>query len=100
MELKMKLVSALEKVFLDEEPVEKPEAGRIEGFQNETISFQAAFSLVSPDARVWVWPKIVSPLADYIRVRTDILHHPNKTCGRAHHTYLRDTPIHDRRKGV
>ena len=70
MELKMKLVSALEKVFLDEEPVEKPEAGPIEGFQNETISFQVAFSLVSPDARLWVWPKITSPIAHRVRVRT------------------------------
>ncbi len=93
MELKMKLVSALEKVFLDEEPVEKPEAGRIEGFQNETISFQAAFSLVSPDARVWVWPKIVSPLADYIRVRT-VRHVPVRfTClPDSGDNYLRKTP--------
>ena len=93
MELKMKLVSALEKVFLDEEPVEKPEAGRIEGFQNETISFQAAFSLVSPDARAWVWPKIVSPLADYIRVRT-VRHVPVRfTClPDSGDNYLRKTP--------
>ena len=40
--LQLKLISALEKVFLDEEPVERPEDGLLSGFQNETISFQAA----------------------------------------------------------
>ena len=48
MELKTKLISALEKVFWDEEPVYKPEMGPLEGFQNETISFQVAYTL-SPE---------------------------------------------------
>ncbi|MBQ8954175.1 MAG: DUF4091 domain-containing protein [Clostridia bacterium] len=93
MELKMKLISPLEKVFLDEEPVEKPEAGPIEGFQNETISFQVAFSLVSPDARLWVWPKISSPLEKYIRVRT-VRHVPVRfAClPDSGDNYLRKTP--------
>ena len=42
--LQLKLISALEKVFLDEEPVERPEDGLLSGFQNETISFQAAYT--------------------------------------------------------
>ena len=70
MQLKMKLISALEKVFLDEEPVEKPEAGPLAGFQNETISFQAAYSLTETDApRLWVQPAVRSPLEKYVRVR-------------------------------
>ena len=93
MELKMKLVSALEKVFLDEEPVEKPEAGPIEGFQNETISFQAAYSLAGPDPRAWVAPKVTSPLADYIHVRA-VRHVPVRfTClPDSGDNYLRKTP--------
>ena len=93
MELKMKLVSALEKVFLDEEPVEKPEAGRIEGFQNETISFQAAYSITSADPRLWVQPKVTSPIAAYVHVRT-VRHVPVRfTCmPDSGDNYLRKAP--------
>ena len=44
MELQMKLLSALDKVFLDTEPVERPENGVVSGFRNEVITFQAAYT--------------------------------------------------------
>ena len=69
MEFKAKLVSALEKVFWDEEPVYKPEAGPLEGFQNETISFQVAYSVDPQTARVWLKAEVDSPLAPWVRLR-------------------------------
>ena len=93
MELKMKLISPLEKVFLDEEPVEKPEWGEIAGFQNETISFQAAYCLSPETPRIWVAPRIDSPIADHIRVRS-VRHVPVRfACfPDSGDNYLRKTP--------
>ena len=92
MELKMKLLSSLEKVFLDVEPVEKPEHGKVSGFRNEIISFQAAYMLT--DAPVcYVNVDIVSPIKDWVRVRS-VKHvpvrfpiYPDSTSN-----YLRTTP--------
>ena len=42
MKIKLKLLSSLAKVFLDSEPVENPGDGKLTGFLNETVSFQAA----------------------------------------------------------
>ena len=70
MEMKLKLISALEKVFWDEEPVERPEDGPLEGFENETISFQAAYTLSNDTARLTIRAEVVSPVADRVRVRS------------------------------
>ena len=69
MELKLKLINSLEKVFLDTEPVERPEDGIFSGFRNEVISFQAAYTLVS-GTRDYVEVEIVSPIKDWVRVRS------------------------------
>ena len=61
MELKMKLLSALDKVFLDAEPVERPENGVVSGFRNEVISFQAAYSLTD-ESVAYVEAEVVSPI--------------------------------------
>ncbi len=69
MELKMKLVSALEKVFLDTEPVERPEDGLLSAFRGEVVSFQAAYTMTD-GARDYVNVEIVSPIARWVRVRS------------------------------
>lgn len=42
--MKMKILSPLNKVFLDREPAEDERDSAISGFQNETISFQVAYA--------------------------------------------------------
>ena len=69
MKLEMKAISALEKVFPDEVPAGMPELKSCEGFQNETVSFQVAYSL-SGAAQIWIRPNVVSPIAEFIHVRT------------------------------
>lgn len=69
--LELKLVSALEKVFLDQEPRQMEEP--VEGFRNEVISFQAAYTLREPITRMYVALEVVSPIADYVHVRQ--VHH-------------------------
>ncbi len=66
--LQLKLISALEKVFLDEEPVERPEDGRLSGFQNETISFQAAYT-ADANGPVYVTCRVDSPIKAHVHVR-------------------------------
>ncbi len=68
MQVKLKILSSLAKVFADEEPTEYPETGRPSGFKNETISFQAAYradTAGSEPARI----EVESPIAERIRVR-------------------------------
>ena len=66
--LVMKVVSSLTKVFLDEEPQEKPL--HVEGFKNEVLSFQIAYTLKDPLlSRLYVKLDIVSPISKAVRVR-------------------------------
>lgn len=92
MELQLKLLNALEKVFLDTEPVERPEDGAYSGFRNEVISFQAAYTLMS-DTRDYVEVEIVSPLKEWVRVRS-VKHVPVRlsTFQDSTDNYLRSTP--------
>lgn len=92
MELKLKLINSLEKVFLDTEPVERPEDGIFSGFRNEVISFQVAYTLVS-DTRDYVEVEIVSPIKDWVRVRS-VKHVPVRfpTFTDSTDNYLRTTP--------
>ena len=70
MNVNMKLLSSLAKVFLDSEPVEDPGEGRLTGFWNENVSFQAAWRNMDPVARPAMARLAVrSPLADFVRVR-------------------------------
>ena len=92
MGLKIKLVNSLEKVFLDTEPVERPEDGIFSGFRNETISFQIAYTLTT-GTRAYVEAEIVSPLKDWVRVRS-VKHVPVRfsTFQDSTDNYLRTTP--------
>ena len=64
----MRLVSALEKVFLDERPVYRPECMKLTALKGETVSFQAACTCTSfMKNRVKV--RIESPISDRIHVR-------------------------------
>lgn len=92
MRLRMKLLSVLEKVFLDEEPAENLQELRLEGFENETVSFQAAFCLEGRD-NAWIRPEIESPLKACIRVR-QVRHVPVRFACMpdSDDNYLRRTP--------
>lgn len=63
----VKLLSPLEKVFLHQEPVEKPVI--VEGFRNEIMTFQAAYTLCEPVARMYVSLEVDSPIREYVHVR-------------------------------
>ncbi len=65
----MKLVSALDKVFVDSEPVERPEDAMLSVFRNEVGSFQAAYTLTRAP-RGFVELEIVSPIKEWVRVRS------------------------------
>lgn len=65
----MKILSSLEKVFPDEEPVYRPECVKLSGLWGETISYQVAYTGDS-FMRERVDLKVVSPIAEHIRVRT------------------------------
>lgn len=65
---RMKLVSALEKVFSDQEPVYRPECMVLTGLKGETVSFQAA-CICDGFMKSRVTVKIESPIQESIRVR-------------------------------
>lgn len=65
----MKLLSSLEKVFYDEEPVYRPECLILSALWGETVSFQAAYTGCY-EVRECVDVKIESEINKYIRVRT------------------------------
>ncbi len=67
--IRMKLVSALDKVFVDTEPVERPEDAMLSVFRNEVGSFQAAYTLTRAP-RGFVELEIVSPIKQWVRVRS------------------------------
>ncbi len=64
----LKLVSSLEKVFLHTEPRDMPLS--VEGFRNEVMTFQLAYTLVDPQiTRMYAEIEIESPIKEYIHVR-------------------------------
>ena len=67
-EIQMKLVSALEKVFLQHEPNELPLD--IQGFRNEVMTFQVAYTLADSAAtRMYANVEVDSPIGKYVHVR-------------------------------
>lgn len=92
MNAKLLLVSSLEKVFPDEEP--RAFDGRIEGFQNEPVSFQAAWKCADEGfTRDYARIRVESPIADAVRVRlvkNVAVSYP--TLADADDYYLRKTP--------
>ncbi len=67
MALAMKLLSSLEKVFWNKEPVEKELV--LQGFRNEVISFEAAYTLDACNASMFIELEIESPIKEYVHVR-------------------------------
>ena len=65
----MKVLSSLVKVFPDEEPVYRPECVKLSGLWDETVSYQVAYT-GNHFLRERVDVKVVSPIAEYVRVRT------------------------------
>lgn len=65
----MKLLSSLVKVFQDETPVYRPECQVLSALWGETVSFQAAYTGDS-FMRERLEVQVVSPIAEYVRVRT------------------------------
>lgn len=64
----MKLLSSLEKVFPDKEPVFRPECGCLTVLKNDVVSFQVAFSGTN-EFRETVTVNVSSPIANLIKVR-------------------------------
>lgn len=65
----MKVLSSLVKVFPDEEPVYRPECVKLSGLWDETVSYQVAYT-GNHFLRERVDVKVVSPIAEYVHVRT------------------------------
>lgn len=65
----MKLLSSLAKVFQDETPVYRPECLGLSALWGETVSFQAAYT-GDFFMRERLDVKVVSPIADHVRVRS------------------------------
>lgn len=65
----MKLLSSLEKVFQDEEPVYKSECLRLSALWGETVSFQATYT-GRCEVRECATVRIETELKEHIRVRT------------------------------
>lgn len=89
---KMKVLSSLEKVFPDEEPVYKVECSKLTGLWGETVSFQVAYT-GDFFMRERVAVKLISPIAEHVRIRTV----ENVPVGRATNgitddNYLKTTP--------
>lgn len=89
---RMKLLSSLQKVFSDQEPVDLPECSLLTGLKNETISFQIAYSC-NANGNQFVTVSIESALKDQIRLRNVVEVPCSYPC---HPTvddnYLRTTP--------
>ncbi len=66
--IQMKLVSSLKKVFLQHEPCENPLC--IQGFRNEVMSFQVAYTLQDTEStRMYMNLEVESPISKYVHVR-------------------------------
>jgi len=95
METALKIVSALQKVFLDQEPLDCAGEPMLSGFQNEVLSFQAAFFASAPSrvSRNFAELKVDSPIADQVRLRR-VAHVPVHltTFPDADSNYLRKKP--------
>lgn len=94
MKIKLKLLSSLAKVFLDSEPVENPGDGKLTGFLNETVSFQAAWGGYEGDeGRSTATLTVTSPIASIVHVR-QVRHIPVRftTYPDADANYLRKEP--------
>ena len=76
----MRLVSSLEKVFLDERPVYRPECMKMTGLKGETVSFQVACTCTG-FAKNRVKVRIDSELKDQIHVRKVETVPVGRTCG-------------------
>ena len=93
MDIRLKLLSSLQKVFLDAEPLENPAEGRLTGLLNETISFQAAWRNLDAEVRTMIRLEVRSPIARFVRVR-QVKHVPVRFAAfpDADENYLRKTP--------
>lgn len=87
-----KIVSSLEKIFPDEEPVAKPECTNLSGLKKETVSFQIAY-YGNVNSKEYVHLEIDSDIKDWIRVRTVELVPSALPCNAVYDdNYLRTTP--------
>lgn len=67
--MKLKILSSLAKVFLDEEPADCPPARNLSGFRNERLSFQVAYA--ADDARYDGRARLGVAGAPYVRLQID-----------------------------
>ncbi len=76
---RMKLLSALEKVFPDQEPVYRPECTALTALRGETVSFQIAY-IGSGFRKEILKLRLDSPAAEHLRVRSVELVPVGKAC--------------------
>lgn len=81
-EYEMKLLSSLVKVFPDEEPKYQPETLLLTALKHETVSFQAAYKSTF-FMREMLTLRVLSPLLEYIRVRSVELVPVGRACNAA-----------------
>ena len=93
MNLELRLVSSMNKVFLDEAPREDLPRQGMTCFGNECFSFQAAWTNHDPEARTMVRLEVRSPLGACVRVRR-VYHMPVRFAAfpDSDDNYLRTTP--------
>lgn len=74
-QLELRLLSSLEKVFLDGDP--KETSLPLSGFQNEIVSFQLAYTLCNPctigdcmePRPIYVQAEVISPISEAVHIR-------------------------------
>ncbi len=69
MNVRMKVLSSLAKVFSDQEPSEYLEDGKLTGFKNEAISFQVAYTAEEMYWNNFARIEVVSPIKEIIHLR-------------------------------
>ena len=67
--MKFKLISSLEKCFLDESINDKPEYLKGSCFKNEIFHFEVAYSNFDEQKTEYVYLSVESPIKDYVEVK-------------------------------
>lgn len=65
--IEMRAVTSMEKVFMDEAP--RAQTVAPEGFQNEVVSYQLAYTMKEPLRQAYIHAEVDSPIAPYVQLR-------------------------------
>ena len=89
--IEIRAVTSMEKVFMDEAP--KAQMVAPEGFQNEVIAYQLAYTMKEPLRQAYIYAEVESPIAKHVLLR-QVRHVPvGMPCyAETDDNYLRKTP--------